>query len=435
MNEVSSNGASASERDERTFRASASSAIFPPAELSDAELLAATRRLVGRSNQLLASLLAHLAEVETRGIHRIRACSSLYSYCIYDLRFSEDEAYRRVTAARLVRRFPALLEAIAAGELHLTGLLMLGPHLTAENLVEVLARARHRTKKEIAGLVRMLDPLPDVPSRIEPLGPAPAPLVPPEPTWSQFARTMNSVRELAAGDRPRDWAENITVTSDGELGAVHANGAWRDVNDDWRDINGADARIVNDDWRDVNGGQPKNLDAGDWGQARTGEPALPNRTAPAPLTPQRYMVQFTASEEHVKLVEQAKALLSHSAPHTGLDEIHLRAMRALVTELERQKYAVTARPRQSRRSPSTQPAPPRETHEPHESARGSSSPDEQTEASERAQASECALTPVFEHAPARTAEHALVSEHASAQVQPSERERARAWASENERPR
>jgi hypothetical protein len=89
MDEVSSNGSSASERDERTFRASAerdertfrasaSSAIFPPAELSDAELLAATRRLVGRSNQLLASLLAHLAEVETRGIHRIRACSSLF---------------------------------------------------------------------------------------------------------------------------------------------------------------------------------------------------------------------------------------------------------------------------------------------------------------------------------------------------------------------
>jgi hypothetical protein len=68
-------------------------------------------------------------------------------YCISELRLSEDEAYRRVTAARLVRRFPALLEGIAAGEIHLTGLLMLGPHLTAENLVEALAQAKHRTKK------------------------------------------------------------------------------------------------------------------------------------------------------------------------------------------------------------------------------------------------------------------------------------------------
>src|SRR5688500_19703154 len=44
----------------------------PLAGLTDAELLTATRRLVGRSNQLLASLLAHLAEVESRGMHRVR---------------------------------------------------------------------------------------------------------------------------------------------------------------------------------------------------------------------------------------------------------------------------------------------------------------------------------------------------------------------------
>jgi hypothetical protein len=123
--------------------------------LTDAELLASTRRLVGRSNQLLAELLAHLGEVEARGIHRTRACSSLYVYCIYELRFSEDEAFRRVAAARLVRRFPALLDAVASGELHLTGLLMLGPHLTESNLAEVLARAKHRTKRELARLVRV----------------------------------------------------------------------------------------------------------------------------------------------------------------------------------------------------------------------------------------------------------------------------------------
>src|SRR5688572_12339627 len=112
------------------------SASTAPTELSDADLLTVTRGLVGRSNQLLASLLAHLGEVEARGIHRTRACASLYAYCIYELRFSEDEAFRRVTAARLVRRFPALLDAVASGELHLTGLLMLGPLLTADNLVE-----------------------------------------------------------------------------------------------------------------------------------------------------------------------------------------------------------------------------------------------------------------------------------------------------------
>jgi hypothetical protein len=58
------------------------------AHLSDDELLANTRRLVGKSNQLFAALLVHLAEVEARGIHRARRCASLYTYCIYELRFS-----------------------------------------------------------------------------------------------------------------------------------------------------------------------------------------------------------------------------------------------------------------------------------------------------------------------------------------------------------
>ncbi len=87
-------------------------------------------------------------------LHRTRACASLYTYCIYELRFSEDAAARRAGAAKLVKRFPLLLGAIAKGELHLTGLLMLGPHLTPENLGEVLGRAKFRTKKELGKLVR-----------------------------------------------------------------------------------------------------------------------------------------------------------------------------------------------------------------------------------------------------------------------------------------
>ena len=89
-------------------------------QLSDDELLANTRRLVGKSNQLLAALLAHPAEVEARGVHRTRRCASLYTYCIYELRFSEDAAARRSAAARFVKEFPALLDAVAAGELHVT---------------------------------------------------------------------------------------------------------------------------------------------------------------------------------------------------------------------------------------------------------------------------------------------------------------------------
>jgi len=156
--------------------------------LSDGELLETTRHLVGASNQILAALLLHLAEVETRGVHRTRACATLYTYCIYELRFSEDAAYRRVSATRFVQKFPAIVDAVASGELHLTGLLMIGPHLTPANVSDVLARAKHRTKKELGRLVRELDPLPDVPARIEPLGPPLISMSSRNGTWADLIR-------------------------------------------------------------------------------------------------------------------------------------------------------------------------------------------------------------------------------------------------------
>jgi hypothetical protein len=273
-------------------------------QLSDAELLAGTRRLVGRSNQLLAELLLHLGAVEERGIHRVRACSSLYTYCIYELRFSEDEAFRRVAAARLVRRFPALFDAVASGELHLTGLLLLGPHLTEANLVEVLARAKHRTKREIARLVRLLDPLPAVPARIEPLGPAPARVIPTAPSWEEYVQSMNPLRELAPGERPRDWVQGANDPPD-------------------RMASGLEPAVAP---------TPGHSTAF---ECLASEPQ-------GALEPVRYKVQFTASEEYVRLVEQAKALLSHAVPGMALEELQLRAMRSLVSELSKRKYAVVS---------------------------------------------------------------------------------------------
>ncbi len=75
------------------------------------------------------------------------------------------------------------------------------------------------------------------------------------------------------------------------------------------------------------------------------EAATPDRvSAPTRSTPQRYRVQFRASEEYVKLVEEARAT-PFSVGFTS------RARRAsssrdarCVAEPERQKYAVTTRP-------------------------------------------------------------------------------------------
>jgi hypothetical protein len=273
-------------------------APLPPATstrlavISDAELLATTQRLAGTSNQVFAALLEHLAEVDARGLHRTRACSSLYTYCIYELRFSEDAAARRSAAAKLVRRFPAILGAVAAGEIHLTGLLMLAQHLTEENHLEVLGRAKFRTKKELARLVRRMAPLPAAPDRVEPLGPVRSE-VPRDPTWTEFVESLcPPVRELPVGERPGDWVE-------GPLGANVSR---------------------------VDGERPV---------AESPAPASLGRFDDAPLL---YEVQFTATAEHAELLERARALLSQRSPKVGLGDLHLQAMRLLVQMLEKQRY-------------------------------------------------------------------------------------------------
>ena len=50
---------------------------------------------------------------------------------------SEGTAGRRVTAARVCRRFPEVFERIARGGLHLCALSALAPRLTRENAVEL----------------------------------------------------------------------------------------------------------------------------------------------------------------------------------------------------------------------------------------------------------------------------------------------------------
>src|SRR6476620_4197760 len=137
------------------------------AQLSDETLHGEVKRLVGRANTLTAELLAHLAELEARGIHRERACSSLYTYCVHELCMSEDEAQRRCRAARLARQFPVLLEMLAEASLHLTGILLIGPHLTNDNQSELLARVRYRTKRETERIVGELAPASDEPARVE----------------------------------------------------------------------------------------------------------------------------------------------------------------------------------------------------------------------------------------------------------------------------
>jgi hypothetical protein len=130
--------------------------------LSDAELVARVKNLIACERDATAHVVAHLAELDTRDVHLREGYESLYVYCRDALGLSEGESYNRIEVARAARRFPVILEMLAAGEVNLTAARLLAPHLTPANYREVLDSARRRKKREIEEIVARLSPRSDV---------------------------------------------------------------------------------------------------------------------------------------------------------------------------------------------------------------------------------------------------------------------------------
>jgi hypothetical protein len=147
--------------------------------LSDRDLLARLDLLAGQEREASAELVAHLAALDARpSLYAAKGYSSLFAYCTEVLRLSEDATCNRIGAARVCRRFPEVLERIASGELSVTAVRTIGPHLTPENWQAVLARAAGRRLREIDVLVAELAPRKDAPTLIRRV-PTPSPTVPP----------------------------------------------------------------------------------------------------------------------------------------------------------------------------------------------------------------------------------------------------------------
>jgi 5-methylcytosine-specific restriction endonuclease McrA len=145
---------------------------MPLNHLSDDALVASLHALCLDARRLDAHVIAHLVEVEERRLHLKAACSSLFEFCVRRLQLSEGAAFRRINAARLVRRFPTLIGHIESGAVHLSTLVLLRDHLAEANVEELVAATAGRTKREIEALLARRAPRPDVPSQIRKL-PAP----------------------------------------------------------------------------------------------------------------------------------------------------------------------------------------------------------------------------------------------------------------------
>ena len=129
-----------------------------PASLDSTALSRRLGELAGHERQVQLEFLLHLDEFDRRHAWAEAGYPSLWEYLLRALHLREGAAGRRIAAMRVLRRFPALGDALLDGRLCLSTVALLGPVLTDENCAELVARAAFMTRAETEHLVASLQP-------------------------------------------------------------------------------------------------------------------------------------------------------------------------------------------------------------------------------------------------------------------------------------
>lgn len=115
--------------------------------LSDLQLEKSVESVRARELETLSDMLNHLREIDRRRLYSKCGYRSLHDYAIRKLKYSEDQAHRRVSAARLTRDLPEVEKSIADGSLKLT-------HLTDAH---TFFRKGEHTKDEKLAILKQLE--------------------------------------------------------------------------------------------------------------------------------------------------------------------------------------------------------------------------------------------------------------------------------------
>lgn len=299
-------------------------------QLSDDEVVTMLRADLIEGDRVLARVIQRLIQIEDRRIHLKEACKSLFDYCTKKLRLSAGAAHRRVTAAKLAKRYPQLLRALGEGRIHLGAIGLLKDVFTDANVDELIQRAQGRSQRELEALVAEQRPRPDARSLIRKL-----------PSCGSH-RHSAPVPETAS--RP----------------AVVHPGSTRTANSDQTEPTG------DSDFTDEYGAAPTPP------EDRASSPLPPppeSETRPAaslngrkrplkrfePLSPGRHKVQFMVSDLQRARLEYAIDLMSHANPMGDLAPIIDAALALLIPELEK-RFGRTKRPPPTPPRPSKDPS-------------------------------------------------------------------------------
>jgi 5-methylcytosine-specific restriction endonuclease McrA len=278
---------------------------YSVSHLDDHVLLRDLATLVSQDRATTAALLAHIAEVDERKLYVRAAYSSMFLYCVRELRMSEDIAYRRIGVARTARRFPAIFPALADGRLNLITVLLLTPYLTQQTANDLLAEAANKSKAEIELLLAERFPRLDLPTLVQAIAvPAASDQLPARSDESNDAQlALERVGGLAL--------QQVTEC------AVPST------------MQPAPERVISP-------------------APQTAPERAASRARLVPLSPGRFAWQVTVDQETQDLLRYAQSLLGHAVPSGDVATVLKQALGMLVQKLEQRKFAKCTRTRPRR---------------------------------------------------------------------------------------
>lgn len=267
---------------------------YSASHLSRPEIRQSLIEKVGVSNAAETDVLVLLAEADLRRMYLDEGYPSMHDWCIDFFHFSKDAAARRIHAARTAREFPLLFAAVEDGRLHLTAIRLIAPHLTPENVEEIVAAVTHRTCEEVEEfLARRFVRLKTFLDGKD--GPSPQALDPPLIPEGSDPTPAGTTLPIAGATLPTGEEVTLMIPS-------HA-------------------------------------------LRRTMTAPTPRPTSPHAPEPR---VNVALEKRVHEALQYARALLSHSLPLASESQVIERALHDLIAKVERAKFGAAKRPRPPR---------------------------------------------------------------------------------------
>ncbi len=117
--------------------------------LTDHALHQSLISLRSKEAKIVAEIISHLEEVHRRRLFSDFKCSSLYDYCIKILGYSNGEAHHRISACKLLTKYPEVKSLIENKELSLTNASMIQTFVSKNKLEgqKVIDRLKKKTTR------------------------------------------------------------------------------------------------------------------------------------------------------------------------------------------------------------------------------------------------------------------------------------------------